>query len=207
MNARILGLGMLLVLSPSCMSPAPAPKPTHQQAAIPAVRATEPLRPQYAGIRAQLERLNGLVDALPRTAPQEQGEAMRRIAELLGEMILRHTGEERDRLYMAADRCAGNAPHRFTTSLSHEQALSARWLEALSAEAGRPSPDVTAFSRGAQRLLGLLDAHFQTEEAVLLPLLDGAMTPDQFRRDVMEGEASPLPPPSPARAPAPRRTC
>ncbi|GEM_PF-6305312 len=199
MKAGFLGFGLgatLLVSSFSCLSlPSPADKAARPATEIP-VRATEPLRRQYAEIRLQLDRLDGLVGSLARASSPERISTLRQITELLEEQILRNTAEETDRLYLSADRCAGNASYRFTASLCHEQVIAARWMLELSDEAGKPSPDLTAFSRRADRLLGLLDAHFETEEKVLLPLLDDAMTPDRFRREVMEGEAPPLPPSS-----------
>lgn len=34
--------------------------------------------------------------------------------------------------------------------------------------------------------MGLLYAHFEDEEEVLLPVLDKTMTPEQFKRDVAD---------------------
>jgi hypothetical protein len=50
--------------------------------------------------------------------------------------------------------------------------------------AASASPDAAAFVRRADNLLGLIWAHFEEEEMVLLPVLDETMTPEQFEREV-----------------------
>ena len=44
----------------------------------------------------------------------------------------------------------------------------------------QPSPDVKSFTRRAYGLLGLLEAHFEEEEQVLLPILDRTMSKEEF---------------------------
>ena len=68
------------------------------------------------------------------------------------------------------------------TSHLHAAEPSARWIGELGAMAKSPSADAQAFTRRADNLLGLVRAHFESEEDVLLPVLDRTMTPEQFRR-------------------------
>jgi hypothetical protein len=45
-------------------------------------------------------------------------------------------------------------------------------IDELVREAGCPEPDSRGFARRGNQLLGLITAHFEEEEEVLLPILD-----------------------------------
>jgi hypothetical protein len=73
----------------------------------------------------------------------------------------------------------------FTATMRREHAIIDRWIEELAVNAGSTAPDVVGFARSADRLFGLIDAHFEEEEEVLLPILDRAYeTADDFERAV-----------------------
>ena len=56
--------------------------------------------------------------------------------------------------------------------MRYEHGVVGRWIGELAQEAKRPAPDVKAFTRRTDNLLGLLEAHFEEEEHVLLPILE-----------------------------------
>ena len=56
----------------------------------------------------------------------------------------------------------------------------------LTAESEKATPDLEAFARRTDNLLGLLAAHFEEEEEVLLPLVEKGMSPEQFKREIMD---------------------
>jgi hemerythrin-like domain-containing protein len=66
-----------------------------------------------------------------------------------------------------------------------------RWTDELAALASAPGPDVTAFARRADNLLGLIWAHFEEEEELLLPILDRTMSHEEFEHEIGRHHAQP----------------
>jgi hemerythrin-like domain-containing protein len=110
------------------------------------------------------------------------------VVALLRKHIAPHADWEERVLYVIVDRQAGGGTHKFTASMRHEHRIIARQLDDLVRESVRPAPDAKRFARKADRLLGLIAAHFEEEEEVLLGVLDLAMTPEEFKREVMRQE-------------------
>lgn len=121
-------------------------------------RVTEPFRKEHAEIEEHLGFLEGHI------AP--------------------HARWEERVLYPAVDRRVHEGAPPFTASMRHEHEIVARWINALEREAAKERPDPRAFTRQADALLGLLRAHFEEEEEVLLPILDRAMTSDEYEREI-----------------------
>jgi hemerythrin-like domain-containing protein len=72
--------------------------------------------------------------------------------------------------------------------MRHEHKIIARQLDDLALEVLRSSPDAKRFARHADNLLGLIAAHFENEEEVLLVILDASMTAEEFRRAIVNQE-------------------
>ncbi len=98
--------------------------------------------------------------------------------------IAPHAAAEEEALYPVVDRCAGGGGEPFTASMRHEHRIVRRWVAALAREARGRAPGARAFVRKADALLGLIEAHFECEEEVLLPILDDSMTAREFERQV-----------------------
>lgn len=148
-------------------------------------RPTQPFRDEHAEIREHLEHLDAAVGALAGAAPQEQARKMAFVVRFLDEHIRAHAAWEEEVLYPVVDEQAGGAPERFTSTMRHEHVIIGRSIDALRQEAQAPRPDVVAFARRADRLLGVISAHFEKEEEILLTLLDRGMSADEFRARVM----------------------
>ncbi len=111
---------------------------------------------------------------------------MASIAGFLQDHILAHAKWEESVLYPVVDRLARSGPEPFTATMRYEHGIVGRWIAELAAEAKRPAPDVDAFARRTDNVLGLLAAHFEEEEEVLLPLLDRSLSPAEFRREILD---------------------
>jgi hemerythrin-like domain-containing protein len=155
-------------------------------------------RLEHAEFNEHFSQLDDLVGALATASPQEQAAHMRRLVAFLADHVEGHTEWEERVLYRMVDREAGGR-EPFTASMRREHAIIRRWSAELAAEAAQKAPDARAFARRADKLLGLLRAHMEEEEEVLLPVLDRHLTAEQFQREVIDDRRE-LPPSGPATA-------
>lgn len=135
-------------------------------AALPALaaRPTEPFVREHAHIAAELDRIE-------RSSDRHAALAFFR------DQILPHAAWEERALYPAVDRRASKG-EPFTASMRREHTIVKRWSGEL------PRLEGEAYARRVQQLVGLVRAHFELEEQVLLPVLDRSMTAEEFHREV-----------------------
>lgn len=152
----------------------------------PAPRVTEPFRAEHADIRVHLDHIHRMAGELRAATPDARLRSMRFVVKFLDEHIGAHAAWEEKVLYPVVDRLAGGGKHPFTATMRHEHGVVGRWIAELGTEAAKDSPDADAFARRTDNLLGLLWAHFEEEEEVLLPLIDAGMSADQFKREVLD---------------------
>lgn len=174
MRGLIASIGLL---GTGCRLTGPAAPPGPE-------RPTEAFRRHHVEIQEHLDHIAEWVGSLGTQTPARRAELMARTVHFLLVHIGPHAKWEEQVLYPVVDEYADGGAHAFTASMRHEHRIVGRWIEELSQEASRATPDENAFAKRAHELLGLLRAHFETEEEVLLPILDRAMTPEEFRRRV-----------------------
>ena len=146
-------------------------------------RPTAGFRLHHRDLRSRLVHLDRMVARLPTQEEHRRRAAMREIVARLEAVLGPHVKAEEAALYPAVDaRAGGTEP--FTAALRREHRILERWLVDLDREARRERPDPSAFARLANRLLGLVEAHFELEEEVLLPILDRTMTFREFQEEV-----------------------
>ncbi|WP_248360054.1 hemerythrin domain-containing protein [Anaeromyxobacter oryzae] len=138
----------------------------------------------HAALRKQLEIHKAGVGGLHGASREAARVTMDRAVLFLDEEIRPHASWEEVKFYPLLDSMVGGrAP--FTATMRHEHAIIDRWIEDLAVNAGSTAPDVVWFARSADRLFGLIEAHFEEEEAVLLPILERRYeTADDFERAV-----------------------
>jgi hemerythrin-like domain-containing protein len=147
-------------------------------------KVTQGFRDGHADLRKELELQKAGVEELSRASPRQAEITMDRVVMFLDDEIRPHATWEEVKLYPLLDSMVGGG-ERFTASMRHEHAIIDRWIEELAVHAGSEAPDPGWFARRAERLFGLIDAHFEEEEEVLLPILDRAYeTADDFERAV-----------------------
>lgn len=149
-------------------------------------RVTEPFREEHAGIREHLGHIQQKAGALRAAAPGEQKKSPIFVSKFLNEHIRAHAEWEEKVLYPVVDRLAKSGAEAFTSTMRYEHGVVGRWIDELTAESEKATPDIEAFARRTDNLLGLLAAHFEEEEEVLLPLVEEGMTPEQFKREIMD---------------------
>lgn len=151
-------------------------------AARAAERPTEPFRAEHVELREHLRHIDEAVESLGTLAPEQRAKRMAWITAFLDEHVLAHAGWEERVLYPLVDARTTSGKHPFTETMRYEHGVVGRWLGEL-----KTLRDAAPFARVAHRLLGLLAAHFEEEEEVLLPVLDGSMTREEFERAVRGG--------------------
>ncbi len=117
---------------------------------------------------------------------------MQRIVGALRSHIVPHAEWEEAVLYPVVDEKAGGGPHPFTAAMRREHEIVGRWIDELDRQSKDVASDPLLFSRKADQLLGLIIAHFEDEEEVLLPILDETMSKEDFEREILsKGSAHP----------------
>ncbi len=150
-------------------------------------RATDGFRELHQQLRTHTTHLTALVGKLAKQTPEEQKATMNEIVTCLTENIHSHAKVEEEVLYPVVDKAAGSpVDYPFTATMRYEHRIVGRWIAELRNNANQPTPDVSAFARRADNLLGLVSAHFEEEEDILLPVLDAKMTVAQFKKEVLD---------------------
>ena len=147
-------------------------------------RPTEPFRREHAEIRKELRHIDRWIEQLPTADPNDQRTIMLQIVRSLRERILVHAEWEERVLYPAVDKRAGAGPIPFTASMRHDHTAAVHRMAEIDTESVRPRPNAHWFARRADQLLGLLTAHLDAEEEILLPILDKAMTAEQYAHEI-----------------------
>ena len=147
-------------------------------------RTTEPFREEHAAIKEHLRHMSRMIESIPGVAPEVRKQNMTKLVEALKGHILPHAEWEEKVLYPVIDQKTGSGKYTFTAAMRHEHRIVERWIDQLASESEKGTPDTTLFVRRADQLLGLILAHFEDEEEVLLPVLDESMTPEEFEREI-----------------------
>lgn len=153
-----------------------------------APRPTQPFLDEHAELHEHLRHVSDMVGRLRLEEERDRKETMAHVVRFFRTHLVPHAEWEERVLYPLVDEKAGGGPNRFTASMRHEHRIVGRWIGELEQQAEAPSPDSIAFARRADQLLGLVQAHFEAEEQVLLPILDATMTREEFEQRVGSGK-------------------
>jgi hemerythrin-like domain-containing protein len=115
---------------------------------------------------------------------EAQRKTANKVVEFLRDHILAHAEWEERHLYPAVDKRVHAGEHPFTASMRYEHRIIGRWIDELRQLAAKPSVDAAGFVRNTDRLLGLITAHFEEEEEVLLPILDQRTTKEELEKEL-----------------------
>lgn len=162
------------------------PKPKAKAKAKPAAdtRPTAAFRAEHAEVKEHLRHVHEWVGALPGEDAKKQKQTAEKVVTFFAQHIEPHAAWEEKHLYPVVDRLAGAGANAFTSTMRHEHTIVARWIAELREESARPTLDAVKFARRADNLLGLLWAHFEEEEEVLLPFIDKGMSKKEFEREL-----------------------
>jgi len=138
-------------------------------------RRTDPIRQNLAELRRVLMTLERPFEAVHEVNECEQAVLMQSALETLKDFLLPHLAAEEDVLYPAVDRELPASWARVTDAMRQEHEIMRRWIGDLERLADGPLADHNAFARRGERLLGLIEAHFEVDESILFPILDQAV--------------------------------
>lgn len=136
------------------------------------MRRTEPIRRNLHRLREILFTLERPLAAVHEVNETEQILLMQSAVAHLKEYLLPHLAAEEAVLYPAIERRLPASQAPLTQALIREHQIMRRWIGEMEALANGAMPDHNAFARRGGRLLGLIEAHFEVDEAVLFPVLD-----------------------------------
>ena len=168
----------------ACGGATPVQPPASSTAATAVSRPTDSFRREHAEIKEHLGHIKVEVGKLATAPSEEQRASLEHVVRFFREHIKPHAEWEEHVLYPAVDKRAAPGSKPFTASMRYEHRIVARWTDELASMASSTPSDVTGFARRADNLLGLLWAHFEEEEEVLLPILDQTMSKEDFDREI-----------------------
>jgi Hemerythrin HHE cation binding domain len=149
----------------------------------PGKRPTDPLRGEHARILATLHALGERLERLHESGTLDQLAMAREVIDFSHRQVIPHARAEEYTLYPAAD-WAGGEGSRMTEVPRFEHGLIVRRCQALekAVSAGAPAGKLMHLCYG---ILGLVAAHFQATEEIILPYLDRAFDAARFEKEVL----------------------
>jgi hemerythrin-like domain-containing protein len=141
---------------------------------------TKPFRDENVAIKEHLGHMEQMAANVRESDTPERH--MRSLVAALKGHIGPHAAWEEEVLYPVVDRQAGEA--QFTRSMRYEHRIVERTIGELERMADSGA-EPARFAQRAEQLLGLIHAHFEVEEEVLLPVLDSTMSREEFEREVL----------------------
>ena len=150
-------------------------------------RPTAAFRAEHREVQEHLRHVHDWIGGLPAQDAAAQKKTALKVVSFFEEHIKPHAEWEERHLYPVVDKLAGGA-NAFTSTMRYEHRVVGRWIAELRAESGKATIDAAKFARRTDNLLGLIWAHFEEEEEVLLPFIDKGLSKAQFEREL--GEAA-----------------
>lgn len=148
---------------------------------------TDPFREEHAHLRPHLDELDAVADGLDAWAGDTPAR-LDAILDFLRGHLVPHARAEEEVLYPAVERAMA-APGATATMVADHREIVRRADElAVSAAVGPAA--ASTLRRQLYALRAILDLHFDKEEAVLLPVLEARLTPEQADRLFAEMAAS-----------------
>lgn len=148
--------------------------------------SVDQLKHDHTYLKETLAYLDSATEALSSGKDAHSQETMKKVADALHATIHHHAQWEEASLYGEVDRLVGECPHPFTASMRYEHTLIAKKMDILAEEAAKSVTDSKQFARKTDKLLGLIEAHFEEEEKVLLPVL--AAYHEKFKQESKESD-------------------
>jgi hemerythrin-like domain-containing protein len=146
---------------------------------------TQSFRDTHKEVKVHLGHVAQWTGQLVRQKPAEQKKTAEKIVGFFQQHILPHADWEEKSLYPVVDQLAATTEqNRLTSTMRYEHKVVGRWTDELAKETAKERPDYVAFARRADNLLGLISAHFEEEEEVLLAWADQKMSKAQFEEAV-----------------------
>jgi iron-sulfur cluster repair protein YtfE (RIC family) len=148
-------------------------------------KPSDSFRSEHVELRKHLDHYFQLVGKLPGEDPATQKRIANDLVSFLKGQILPHAAWEEKALYPEVDKRAGNEKYRFTSTMRQDHEIVGRWVAELASQVSSKTFDSMRFGRRTDELFGLLYAHFEKEESVLLPILGQTMSKQDFDKVIM----------------------
>jgi hemerythrin-like domain-containing protein len=157
--------------------------PEPKKAASSGPKPTAPLRAEHASLITRLSGLAERIEKLHESATLDQMSLAREVLDFVAKNIAPHARAEEYTLYPAADWAAGEGS-KLTEAVRYEHQILAKRCQALEKEISAGAA-AGRLMHHCYAIIGLVGAHFQVTEQVLLPYLDKAFDAARFEKEVL----------------------
>lgn len=133
----------------------------------------EPIRTEHTELRAHLDHLRALADAVETSGDHVLRDRLRQVVRFLRDSILPHAATEEETIYPAVDRLLRALGGATATMVLEHELIGARVeeLDRLAATGGYDAATGAELHRSLTALEAVLRCHFEKEELVYVPLL------------------------------------
>jgi hemerythrin-like domain-containing protein len=132
---------------------------------------TQRFRQEHESLRRKILEIEEKSGSLNAKESSKRKIIQKEIVSFFDSEILPHAEWEENHLYQKVDEKSVAGEYSFTMTMRYDHKIIQRLIGNLRSES-----DPMRFARLSDQLLGLLKAHFEKEEEVLLPILDRSMT-------------------------------
>lgn len=136
-------------------------------------------REEHTELNARLNDIENELQQLGKKDPQQQEKVMRDLAKKINDNWEEHSKWEEKMLYPAIDNYTQCRDYPFTTTHRLEHTIIRRWISELQQLSNQGRAEVQKFVLKGIELIGLLHAHRETEEKVLLPIFNKHFPPKE----------------------------
>jgi hemerythrin superfamily protein len=143
---------------------------------------TQSFRQEHKKLREKMMAVEKKTGTLINQEAKDRKKIQNEIVSFYDSEILHHAEWEEHHLYEKVDEKSVSGPFSFTTTMRYDHKVIERLIGDLRSES-----DPIRFSRLSDQVLGLVKAHFEKEEEVLLPILDRSMTKSEVDKMMKRG--------------------
>lgn len=130
------------------------------------------IKAEHRNLERQVARLQQMAGALPSVLATERPKIYQRLVDGFKRYLQPHAEWEERVLYPLADGKVNSEDFQVTAALRVEHQIMERWIDDLEKMLVDSHPDPDDFSIKTQQLIGLVKAHFEVEEAIIIPLVE-----------------------------------
>lgn len=134
---------------------------------------------EHTELNTKLNDIEAALITLPKKDPSQQVIMMKEIVKELKENWVEHSKWEETVLYPAIDGYASCQDYAFTSTQRQEHIIILRWINELQALSDKGASKAQDFMVKGIELIGLLHAHRESEEKILLPIFNKHFPPKE----------------------------
>jgi hemerythrin-like domain-containing protein len=136
------------------------------------------LEEQHAKIRSDFASLTEALQGFPEKATALDESKTSLIFKFFNTSLSPHVQWEEKSFYPLADACIQCRRAPFTASFIREHQIINRWLAELLEISKQPDGSISDFTKLYYQIIGLLQAHLEVEDLILIPISNQCLAPN-----------------------------